>query len=435
MTKKRRMMVSVVAWILVATLLLGLSTSIIVAFAADSDDLQSQISDLEQEANEISEKRAALQEEMDSNRSEAKSIVERKSEIDRSVELTRQEVVNLESQIKDYNRLIAAKQEELDSLIAQENDRNAQYKVRLRTMEETGTTVSYWSILFKATSFSDLVDRIELIQEIENSDRLMMKNLKESAVRVSQSREALAAQKIALSEKREELDAAQTELLKQRDEADDLVQELNANLKNLKATEEEYEQKEDDLVNQIAQREKDYQAALEREREEENNRANEPDNAPSNNPDSEPDDVPSNDPDDNDSDGYGWSYPLPGGVSSVTCAYGWRIHPVTGNYSFHTGVDLGADYGVPIYATRSGTVTTAEYSDVYGNYVTINHGDGYSSLYGHMTYSTVSYGEWVSQGEVIGYVGSTGWSTGPHLHFTIYYNGSTVNPMEYVSVR
>ncbi|MFR8333183.1 MAG: M23 family metallopeptidase [Oscillospiraceae bacterium] len=123
--------------------------------------------------------------------------------------------------------------------------------------------------------------------------------------------------------------------------------------------------------------------------------------------------------------------PLPYRVA-VTSAYGYRVHPVTGAWSFHTGVDLGAAEGTPIYATRSGTVTTATYSDVYGNYVTINHGDGYSSLYGHMTHYVVSAGEYVSQGEVIGYVGSTGWSTGPHLHFTIYYNGSTVNPMDYI---
>ena len=111
----------------------------------------------------------------------------------------------------------------------------------------------------------------------------------------------------------------------------------------------------------------------------------------------------------------GWLYPLPYRVP-VTSAYGYRVHPVTGDWSFHTGVDLGAGEGTPIYATRSGTVTTATYSDVYGNYVTINHGDGYSSLYGHMTHYVVYAGEYVSQGQIIGYVGSTGWSTGAHLH-------------------
>ena len=101
----------------------------------------------------------------------------------------------------------------------------------------------------------------------------------------------------------------------------------------------------------------------------------------------------------------------------------------------HNGVDLACSSGTPIYASKSGYVTTATYHYAYGNYVTINHMDGFSTLYGHMTYFVVSEGEYVEQGQVIGYVGSTGYSTGPHLHFTIYYDGSTVNPMNYISLQ
>ena len=99
---------------------------------------------------------------------------------------------------------------------------------------------------------------------------------------------------------------------------------------------------------------------------------------------------------------------------------------------FHNGVDLAVAQGTPVYATKSGTVTTATFSSGYGYYVTINHGDGFSSLYGHMTRYVVSAGQTVTQGQVIGYVGTTGLSTGNHLHFTIFYNGSTVNPMGYI---
>ena len=116
----------------------------------------------------------------------------------------------------------------------------------------------------------------------------------------------------------------------------------------------------------------------------------------------------------------------------VTSAYGYRVHPITGNYTFHNGVDLAVSQGTPIYASRSGYVTTAEYNYAWGYYVTINHMDGFSTLYAHMTHFIVSPGQYVEQGQTIGYVGSTGYSTGPHLHFTIYYNGSTVNPMEYI---
>ena len=115
-----------------------------------------------------------------------------------------------------------------------------------------------------------------------------------------------------------------------------------------------------------------------------------------------------------------------------TDSYGYRTHPLTGKYSWHNGVDFGAAAGTAILATKSGTVTTASYSAAWGYYVVINHGDGYSSLYAHQPSCSVSVGDYVTQGQTIGYVGSTGWSTGPHLHFTIYYNGADVNPFNYI---
>ena len=98
----------------------------------------------------------------------------------------------------------------------------------------------------------------------------------------------------------------------------------------------------------------------------------------------------------------------------------------------HKGVDLNGAKGSPIYASRSGYVTTATYHYTAGNYVVINHGDGYSSVYMHMTHFVVNVGDYVKAGEVIGYVGSTGRCTGPHLHFGISYNGTYVNPMDYI---
>ena len=129
----------------------------------------------------------------------------------------------------------------------------------------------------------------------------------------------------------------------------------------------------------------------------------------------------------------GFAFPL-AYSTGVTCAYGPRVHPINGNKSFHYGVDLAAGMNTEIYATKSGTVTGATYGEANGYYVTINHGDGYSSIYAHMTNYVVSVGDSVKQGQLIGYVGTTGWSTGPHLHFEILYNGSNVNPMNYISL-
>lgn len=424
MTKKRRILTSAMAIILVAALLLGLGSTLLMALAADAATVKNELDGLQEQAEEIGRKKEELQAEIAASKDETKSVVQRKSEIDRSMELTRQEIENTGAQIQEYNKLIAAKQGELDVLLAQEAERTEQYQIRLRAMEKAGTKVSYWEILFNASSFTDLLDRINMIQEIEESDQRMLRNMKESAVKIAESREDLAAEKVALEEKKEELAAAEQTLDEQRAEADALLIELSEAISGMEDEISEYEAMEDELTAQIAAKEQEYQNAI-----------NQPD-PPSNNGGSGNGGSTGGGSTGGGSSSSGsFLYPLPAGCSFVSCAYGYRIHPVTGNYSFHTGVDLAAAFGTPIYATKSGTVTEATYTYVFGNYVTINHGDGFSSLYGHMTYSVVSPGEYVSQGQIIGYVGSTGWSTGAHLHFTLYYNGATVNPMDYVSVQ
>lgn len=422
--KNKRVITSLIAIVLVVGLLFGLGASIIQALAAKSDEIKDELSGLQDEADEIKEKKQALQEEINANKSETKDTVQRKSEIDRSMELTREEIANTESQIRSYNKLIAAKQEELDGLLAEEQERTEMYQTRLRNMEEEGTEVSYWAILFKATDFSDLLERIDMIQEIEQSDRKMLENLKESARKIAASREDLAAEKLALEEQKDILASQKEELNAQREEADKLLIELNDKLSEMEDQFDEYEQMEDELSAQIAAAEVEYQKQLEREQQQSSGGGSSSGSGSG-----------SGSGGGSSSSGSGFLYPLPAGTSYVSCAYGYRVHPITGNYSFHVGVDLAAATGTPIYASKSGYVSAATYTYVYGNYVTINHGDGYSTLYGHMDYSIVGFKQYVERGQIIGYVGSTGWSTGSHLHFTIYENGSTVNPMNYVSVQ
>lgn len=126
--------------------------------------------------------------------------------------------------------------------------------------------------------------------------------------------------------------------------------------------------------------------------------------------------------------GYTW----PSTSYRISSYYGGRTHPVTGQMeSFHRGVDIAAAYGTPIYATKSGTVTLARYNGTYGNCVKLDHDDNGRSLYGHMSRIAVSAGQHVEQGQIIGYVGSTGRSTGPHLHFELYRGNTLVNPLGY----
>ncbi|MDR1786025.1 MAG: M23 family metallopeptidase [Spirochaetaceae bacterium] len=113
----------------------------------------------------------------------------------------------------------------------------------------------------------------------------------------------------------------------------------------------------------------------------------------------------------------------------LSSPFGIRPDPFTGAQSQHTGIDMAAPAGASIYASLGGKVVTAAYSNVYGNYVVIDHGNGYQTLYGHMQKSLVKKGSAVAQGDKIGLVGSTGYSTGPHLHFSVYKNGRLINPL------
>ena len=130
----------------------------------------------------------------------------------------------------------------------------------------------------------------------------------------------------------------------------------------------------------------------------------------------------------------GSSWMVPCSYKKLTSPFGLRDTGIAGASTYHQGVDLSANAGTPIVASRGGTVTVATYSNNAGYYVTINHGDGFSSIYMHMTNYIVSAGQKVNQGQTIGYVGKTGIASGNHLHFGIAYNGSYVNPCNYVAL-
>ncbi len=127
----------------------------------------------------------------------------------------------------------------------------------------------------------------------------------------------------------------------------------------------------------------------------------------------------------------GWLYPSDS--SRLTSHYGQRVHPISGKVSHHHGLDVGAAAGSNIYAAKSGVVTHAGWAGGYGNAVYIDHGDGVETRYAHASSVTVAVGQQVSQGQVVAKVGSTGNSTGPHLHFEIRFGGSSVDPLSYVS--
>lgn len=427
MRSSRTKIVRIISIVLAAVILLSLvSTALIVmVHAASSSEIKSKLADLRAKQAEIQKQSDELEKSIAENKDQTKTLVGQKAEIDQEMEMSRQKIENLNEQIQQLNLLIAEKQTELEASVAKEEALQKQYKARLRSMEETGS-VSYWSILFKASSFSDLLDRVDMIREIAESDQLMLKQLSAATQAVETERADLEQQKLDLQQTEDDLAVEQAELETKRAKADTLITQMQVEYASLSDEFLAAEADEAAVREQIKKAETDYFNALAKEQAAAAAAA-----AAANKPSSG-----SNSSSSSSSGGAssgGFAFPL-AYSTGVTCAYGSRVHPINGNKSFHYGVDLAAGMNTEIYATKSGTVTGATYGEANGYYVTINHGDGYSSIYAHMTNYVVSVGDSVKQGQLIGYVGTTGWSTGPHLHFEILYNGSNVNPMNYISL-
>ena len=426
MRSSRTKIVRIISIVLAAVILLSLvSTALIVmVHAASSSEIKSKLADLRAKQAEIQKQSDELEKSIAENKDQTKTLVSQKAEIDQEMEMSRQKIENLNEQIQQLNLLIAEKQTELEASVAKEEALQKQYKARLRSMEETGS-VSYWSILFRASSFSDLLDRVDMIREIAESDQLMLKQLSAATQAVETERADLEQQKLDLQQTEDDLAVEQAELETKRAKADTLITQMQAEYASLSDEFLAAEADEAAVREQIKRTETDYFNALAKEQAAAAAAAAAANKASNSNNSSA-----------SSSGGAssgGFAFPL-AYSTGVTCAYGPRVHPINGNKSFHYGVDLAAGMNTEIYATKSGTVTGATYGEANGYYVTINHGDGYSSIYAHMTNYVVSVGDSVKQGQLIGYVGTTGWSTGPHLHFEILYNGSNVNPMNYISL-
>jgi len=430
--KNKKRLVSIVAGtlavLLLLTLLVGLiPTSANAALTSDKlEGLKGQISDLKDERSAIKKEMAGLRSQINENMSEMEKLIAEKNAIDQEIGLLNEQIANINEQITIYGMLIADKQEELDEAKARLEQLRQQNKERIRAMEEEGS-LSYWSVLFKANSFSDLLDRLNMIEEIAEADMRRLEEMNAAAEAVEEAQLALENEKAALEDTKAELNGLQEELEVKRLAADELLAELHKQGEALEVLMAEQEAADEALQAEIAAAEKEYNKEYSRLQEEERKRQEEEkkkqEQANKNN---------------GNANGGGAAtsnatWMIPCSYVYLSSPFGYRVHPIHGTYGFHSGVDLAAPGGTPIKATRSGTVTRATYDSASGYYVSVNHGDGFSSSYLHMTHYIVGVGDKVSQGQVIGYVGSTGWSTGNHLHFSIYYNGVAQNPAAYMN--
>ena len=360
---------------------------------------QEDINALKSDATALNNRKKELEKELDALADDKSKALERKNLLDQRVDNTAAQIRNVEAQIEDYAALIDQAEADLADAQQREAEKYELFCKRVREMEEQGS-VSYWSVLFKAESFSDLLGRLDIINEIMDADQRVIDQLKALQAEIEVKKADLESAKADSEAAKAELLVKKSELDKQRQEAIALVNEIRSNESKYKSTLNALDAEEERIQAEIVKKSRELAAQ---------------EAAKGKNSKSNP-------------GGYIW----PVDSRYVTSTVGGRTSPGGVGSTNHKGTDIGrVGYTSPIYAAKAGTVIVSQYSSSYGHYVVISHGDGNTTLYGHMSSRKVPVGQYVNQGDVIGITGSTGNSTGPHLHFEITENGVRINPLSH----
>ena len=400
--RQRKILSALLAILMSVSLVVGvLPTQVFAVTQAEIDELQRKKEELEEK---VKEKQSAVDE---LEKKQAGVLKQKKALDERNEYLYEQLSINTE-QIALYDQLIAQKALEVDAAKAKELEQLERYRKRVRAMEENGNA-DFLAMLLNSNNLGEFLTAIDDIGEIMESDKL----LEDAYIAARENTERVKADyeefKAGLEVKKRELNDEKGEIESEIAEASQLIEkiksDIDSNSEELEELLKAEEEAEDLIAKKIAELEEQKRL------EEEANKIHQGE------------------------EGGGGG--IPGGGESIAsgnfawpcaCTYitsrvGGRIHPISGVYKYHSGMDIGCQYGDAVWASDSGTVILAGENGGYGNCVMIDHGyvngDNYYTLYGHLSSIAVSYGQTVSQGEYIGAVGSTGVSTGPHLHFEI----------------
>ncbi len=467
------------------------------ALADDLGELEAQERELEEQEAEqqaildaTEEELAAAQEALDTAAAELQALDNQLIEVGKRI-------ANLNTKITENQALLTATEAQLDAQREELKVYYDQFKGRIQMMYETNQT-NYLEVLLSASSIADLFSRLEYISEVVKYDNQIISEMNRVETAIVESKETIQQAKTELekdkaqeeveqanleallAQKQIEVDALNSNalaiaLLKQEQEA--TMAEIAGQLLDVRVSienEEERIAEESRLIEEqrqqaIAAEESRRQQALEESRRQLEAQQQQQQASSGSSDDDDDDDgddeyYESADNGDSGSSGssgydenlfgnyasaadraldYGWrSWPgigagwfyWPVDCYLISSLFGPRIHPITGDYSNHGGLDIAAQYGQPIYAGASGTVVASAdgWNDGWGNYVMIDHGNGTSTLYAHQSERACEVGDYVEMGQVIGYVGSTGMSTGPHLHFEVYIGGGRVDPELYL---
>lgn len=395
--------------IIVLSLSIAAEMPLIVRAELTSDKIKKS----QEEKDKAQKDKSALESGLSDVKSSITGLEQAKSNLENSIEELDKELEAVNSKISETEKDIIAKTvdvndatKKLDAAIVVKDNQFEAMKKRVKYMYERGGSGSYLQMLVESRSLVDLLNRAEFISKIEEYDNKMLREYKASCELIEKEKDALIAEE-------KELEEAKSQLLSQQSEMEDVI----------KKKEEEVAKYESDIANseeavrvyeqEIAEQTqliKDLEAtiAAEKKRLEESNKSK------------------------IKYDGGKFAWPAPS-YTRISDDYGWRTHPILNVKQYHNGIDIASPSGSPVLAAYNGEVVTASYTAAMGNYIMIDHGDDLYTLYLHLSSIGVSKGETVSRGQQIGKVGSTGRSTGPHLHFTVRKNGEYDSPWNYIS--
>lgn len=387
--------------------------------SSDISDKQAEKAALEQKAQEIKKQIAALENDA-SKQEQLKAQLERQVENTESqVTLLSNEIAALNGNIDQLTREIAQKESELE-------ETKALFKQRLRAMYMSGGDNDLL-VLLGSDDVADYLARTELTRSVSAHDRALMQEIVDVMESISAAQEEIVADKQSKQSAQQELEQKQAELEDQVKQTTKTIENLGkataALTEEQKAAEAAFSAAEDEIDAMLDELKNQEQAA--------SSSSSKPSSGSSSG-------TSSGGSSGGSSSAYDFMWPTPK-FHYISSPFGYRIHPITGVQKLHSGCDIAGSgiNGTPVYAADSGTVSLATYNaGGYGYYVMLYHGaksDGkqYATLYAHMTRYVVSAGQKIQKGDLIGYVGSTGASTGPHLHFEIRVNGTPVNPLLY----
>ena len=382
---------------------------------AEDEDLQDQLSTVQGQMAEQAQKKSeaeavignvfeklrVIQENLDAANAQYKSISQELTETERQITRTQAELERAETHLRSREKVLSR---------------------RIRDIYMHGQ-LNYLDVVVGAKDFNDFANRVELLRRIVSSDLELISSIKDERDQINQTKQALEEQRETQAKLKEEAAAKKEEIAKHKAEQQAILEKAQTD----KATAEEAYAELEASSNQIAQMLRDREAARQAA-------AAAAASSGESGSDSSGDSGSSSGGDDS-----GYYQPVSGSGQMIwpvngviTSPFGYREHPIFGRQILHSGIDIGVDYGTPVHAADGGVVVEAGWISGYGYAVVIDHGNGTSTLYGHNESLAVSSGQSVSQGQVIAYAGSTGNSTGPHVHFEVRVGGEPVDPNSYL---